>query len=86
MHRVIINAPKDMQVDHINGNRLDNRRCNLRLATDGQNMGNSKIPRHNTSGFKGVSWDKRREQWEAYISKKDKKIHLGRFDTFAGFC
>jgi hypothetical protein len=81
MHRVILNLPDGFYVDHINHNKLDNRKCNLRIATDTQNLGNMKTPRHNSTGFKGVSFDKSRNKYEVYITKKDKKIHLGRYNT-----
>lgn len=69
------------EIDHISGNPSDNRLCNLRLATSGQNKANSGLPRHNTSGFKGVSYDKRDRRWYAYISLSNRKKHLGVFDT-----
>ena len=56
IHRVIINAPKGMQVDHINGNPLDNRRENLRICTNQQNGMNRGKPKDNTSGYKGVTY------------------------------
>lgn len=80
MHREIINATKELQVDHINGDKLDNRKSNLRLCTGTQNLGNVGVPKHNTSGYKGVSWDKSKNKYEAYITKRDKKVYLGIFD------
>src|SRR3990167_7107201 len=77
MHREILKTPKDLFTDHINGNGLDNRKSNLRIATKQQNAWNLKRPRHNTSGFKGVYW--RSNRWEAAIHKDNKKQHLGRF-------
>lgn len=56
IHRQIMNAPKGMQVDHINGWRLDNQRGNLRIATRAQNQANTSKKPDNTSGFKGVTW------------------------------
>jgi hypothetical protein len=56
MHREIINAPTGMDVDHINGNRLDNRKENLRLCTRSQNSANQKLSKNNKTGFKGVSY------------------------------
>lgn len=55
LHRFIMNAPKNKYVDHINMNRLDNRKSNLRLCTNSQNLANSGLRKQNTSGFKGVS-------------------------------
>jgi hypothetical protein len=55
MHRIILSAPQDEEVDHINGDGLDNRRANLRLCTRSQNCQNRSIFRNNTTGHKGVS-------------------------------
>jgi len=79
MHRYIINAPKKMEVDHINGNKSDNRRCNLRLCTHSENQCNSGCQSNNTSGYKGVSWDKHNNKWRAKICINNKQIHLGLF-------
>ncbi|MDN7609920.1 HNH endonuclease [Burkholderia multivorans] len=68
-------------VDHVNGNRLDNRRSNLRLCTVQENGRNSKVRSHNKSGFKGVFWDRRREKWTAYIKVDGKQRYLGLFST-----
>lgn len=68
------------QVDHINGNRDDNRAKNLREATGSQNQGNSKCRKHSASGLKGVQFDKNRRMWRAYIKIGHKVKTLGRFD------
>lgn len=68
-------------VDHINGNRGDNRFSNLRLATQSQNIGSSRISKANTSGFKGVSWDRSAGRWMAYIMVDRRFKNLGRYDT-----
>jgi len=80
LHRVILDI-KDpsIEVDHINRDGLDCRRCNLRLATHAQNAVNSPPCRRNTSGFKGVSWDKTRGQWQAGIVTAGRRKALGRF-------
>jgi len=70
--------PED--VDHINRDRSDNRICNLRLASRNMNNGNTGKWRTNTSGYRGVSWDKRALKYECYIWKLDKKHHLGYYD------
>lgn len=67
MHRLIMDAPESLEVDHINGNRLDNRRENLRLCTSSQNKCNRGLRRDNTSGYKGVSWHKQRQKWSVRI-------------------
>ena len=79
MHRVILNAREDQEVDHANGNPLDNRRSNLRLCTHSENAFNKRMMKNNTSGFKGVGWDKANQKWTAIISMNGKSIHLGRF-------
>jgi hypothetical protein len=66
-------------IDHINGDKLDNRIENLRAATVGQNQHNRKTNANNTSGYKGVSWNKRMKKWAARITLERKSIHLGYF-------
>ena len=78
MHRLIMNAPPHLQVDHINQNRLDNRRENLRFATRSQNQANKGRQVNNTSGYKGVSF--RAGKWEARIRVAGGRLQLGRFD------
>lgn len=68
-------------LDHINGNRDDNRPSNLRLATAAENNQNQHgLPAHNTSGIRGVSWDVHRGRWTARISINNRSKCLGRFD------
>jgi hypothetical protein len=78
MHRVIVGASPDLVVDHINGNSLDNRRCNLRVCTHAENLRNAIWPK-GTSRLKGVSWHAGAKAWEAYISLDGRKHHLGCF-------
>ena len=80
MHRVILNLKKGEITDHINGNGLDNRRCNLRKCTPSQNMWNRRKPKNNTSGYIGVDWHKRDKKWQARICRDRKQKHLGCFD------
>ena len=80
LHRVIMNAPDNLQVDHINGNGLDNRKSNLRLVTHTQNMLNQRKAKDNTSGYKGVHWNKTRGRWQATIQANGKAKYLGLFD------
>jgi hypothetical protein len=79
MHREIMKAPEGMVVDHINGNGLDNRRCNLRLCTAEQNALNTR-PRTNTkSRFKGVF--PHGNKWLARVRYKGRRFYLGLFDN-----
>lgn len=78
MHRLITNAPKGKEVDHINGDKLDNRKKNLRLVNHTVNMQNS-LRKTNLSGFRGVR--KNLVGWQAYIFLKNKFINLGNFRT-----
>ena len=80
MHRVIAGTPDHMVADHRDGNGLNNRRKNLRNATQAQNRLNSKVRCDNASGVKGVVWDKPRGKWRASIKIDGEAIHLGRFD------
>lgn len=68
MHRLLTNAPKGMDVDHINHNKLDNRRSNLRLATRSENLRNRHKIANKTSQFKGVSFCNNRMKWQVVIS------------------
>ncbi len=80
MHREIIKAPPALLVDHRNGNGLDNRRDNLRLATHSQNQCNKGKSRPNSSSrFIGVYFEKRSCRWVAKIVLHGKRIWLGRF-------
>lgn len=77
----VFGEPARLNIDHINGERDDNRIGNLRAVTHSQNIGNSRLSRANTSGFKGVGWDKARGKWAARIKVNYKFIHLGRFNN-----
>ncbi len=79
MHRVILDAPKGMTVDHIDGNGLNNTRANLRLATVAQNTRNMKIKSGYSSRFKGVHWATRPKRWRATIHVGDKIFSLGEY-------
>lgn len=72
--------PKGL-IDHINGDGLDNRFANLRVVTNAQNLQASlKIPKHNTSGFKGASFNSVTGKWVAGISINNKRKYIGSFD------
>lgn len=79
MHRFIMNAPANMEVDHINHDVLDCRRSNLRLATVSQNQANSRVHKDSSSGVKGVFFVK--GKWVAQIRVSSKLQYLGRFVT-----
>ena len=79
MHRVIMDCPDGMDVDHKDSNGLNNQKENLRICTTSQNLANSKLSKNNSSGFKGVSWHKNRNKWVAQIRINGKLIHLGIF-------
>jgi hypothetical protein len=68
-------------VDHIDGNRQNNRAENLRWATYSENCMNTKIARNNTSGYKGVGFDKKANKWKATIIHNKKTINLGSYST-----
>lgn len=80
LHRVLLEAPDELHVDHINGDRLDNRRGNLRLATNQQNCWNQGLGTRNTSGFKGVSWHTRDHVFQANIRINGRQKTIGVFD------
>ena len=80
LHRFILNEyDKNKIPDHINRNILDNRKSNLRIANKSDNAANSKIPKNNTSGVKGVSWSKQANGWRTYLTKHNHRYELGVF-------
>lgn len=68
------------EIDHINGNRDDNRFCNLRAASLTENRRNSKMKSTNKSGYKGVCWGKQHNKWRSTITVNRRHIHLGLFN------
>jgi hypothetical protein len=81
MHRVLMGSPKGLDVDHLDGDGLNNMRGNLRTATRLQNLHNMRKSRRNKSGFKGVCWDKGANKWKAQIMLNYKQNHLGLFNS-----
>lgn len=81
MHRLIMgDVDKNIRIDHINHNTLDNRKCNLREVTNAENLRNGKLRKTNKSGVVGVFFDKTRNKWIASITVDYKNIYLGRYD------
>lgn len=85
MHRLIVGTPKGYETDHINRNTLDNRISNLRIVQTRSNSINRPAPKHNKSGYKGVSlaWVRQRDsgkKWVAGIMVNRKRLFLGYFD------
>lgn len=80
IHRLIMGFPNITDIDHINHNLFDNRKCNLREVTHSQNIMNSSKRSDNTSGFTGVSWSKSKDKWVAYIAMNGKQEYLGAFN------
>jgi len=79
LHRFLLGIPSEFQCDHINGDGLDNRRCNLRIATNAQNQWNRHKRQIHSSSFRGVTWDKNRNRWIVYITANKKTHYLGRY-------
>lgn len=78
LHRVVMDCPEGMVVDHINGNTLDNTLKNLRIVTKGQNLQNRRgANRNNRSGIRGVTWTEPNKKWRVKVGKR----HVGMFDT-----
>ena len=81
MHREIMNAPKGMDVDHKDGDGLNNQRSNLRVCTRSQNIINSKKVIGTTSKYIGVSWSVSHNRWRVYLRVNNKQKFLGQFKT-----
>ena len=82
LHKLLFpNVGYDMDIDHINGNKMDNRRKNLRICTHQENMFNQKRRNTNSSGYIGVAFHKSACKYEAYITHGYKKHYLGVYDT-----
>lgn len=77
LHRWILDAPNGAQVDHINGNGLDNRRANLRIVTPSENLLNQNRPTRSSSGYRGVAPIKESKNWRAYVNVTGRQIQIG---------
>lgn len=79
-HRLILNPKENELCDHINRNKLDNRRCNLRICTKSQNSFNRLESSLNKSGQKGVHFNTRLQKWIARITENNNRHYLGLFE------
>ena len=77
IHRFIMNPDKGMVIDHLDGNPLNNQKKNLRICTHEDNMRNCKISIKNTSGYKGVYFDKKNNTYKSAIKFNKETIYLG---------
>lgn len=81
MHRYVLDAPQGIQVDHVNGDGLDNRRGNLRLATRAQNQHNRRTQHNNATGYKGVTYSKKDRSYWVQFQANGRRTRLGGFKT-----
>lgn len=81
LHRFILNPDHGDEVDHVNGDGLDNRRQNLRTCSHAENMRNARLRCNSRSGFKGVCWVAKRGMWAARIYVHGKQVYLGCFPS-----
>lgn len=79
MHRLIMNPDKNLTIDHINHNKTDNRKANLRICTQSNNLKNQSKRRDNKSDIIGVSWNTKDKRWRAKITKNKQYYFLGNF-------
>lgn len=79
LHKFLLRPGKGFDVDHISGDKMDNRRNNVRICSHQQNMFNQRLKTTNSSGYSGVSYSKNAGKYEAYINRDGRKIHLGLF-------
>jgi len=83
LHKVVTNTQPDILIDHINRMKLDCRRENLRIASKSANAFNSKVPVNSATGYKGVSFDKKKKKYRAYIKVGQRQIWLGYHGSIA---
>lgn len=82
-HRLIMNAPKGIEVDHIDGNPLNNQKSNLRFATRSQQLMNTRMRSDNSLGIKGIACDKRKNVYKVEIQKDNIRYYFKDFDCIA---
>ena len=80
LHKLLINCDSGFEIDHISGNKLDNRKSNLRICTHQENLFNQRIRSTNKTGFSGVAWHDGAQKHEAYVHCGGKKHYLGLFE------
>jgi hypothetical protein len=83
MHRVIMQTPGSLVVDHIDHNGLNNQKTNLRNCTDSENRCHSYRKSNNKTGFKGISWNQKNKRWYVEISVNHQRIYIGCFRVCA---
>lgn len=81
MHRIILQTPKGMETDHIDRDKMNNQRANLRAVTGTQNKWNRGMMRSNKSGFRGVCFAKDTGKWQAAIRINSKQVYLGQYTS-----
>lgn len=85
LHRYILSKYSQLEegrvVDHIDHNTLNNRKSNLRICTNQQNVTNSRVPKNNKSGYKGVYWCSSRQKWQAQVTINNKTKYIGRYNN-----
>lgn len=81
MHRRIMQTPRGFETDHINQDKVDNQRHNLRIVTNIENQACKRVQNNNNSGYRGVSRNKKVSTWQAYIKVAGKGKYLGSFKT-----
>lgn len=82
LHRLLMQPPRHLYVDHIDHDGLNNKRSNLRVVTNAENQQNRRgLAANNTSGVRGVSWDSEKRKWCAVVRRGRKNVYKKRFDT-----
>ena len=81
MHRLIMNEPRKFEIDHIDHNKLNNCKSNLRVVTHQQNMINVSNHKNSSSKYKGVGWRKDKNKWESRIKLNENRYFLGYFNS-----
>lgn len=82
LHRLIMSCPEDKVIDHINRDTLDNRKDNLRICTQADNIRNRTTFKNNTSGCTGVTWEKDAKRWRVRINIDNKEYNLGYYKDY----